>query len=153
MPPAESPFTLPNQNNRRPTNHAGGSPFTANARGSGRTNSALDEHSFLNNTHNALDSYIAQGQAILGNLHGQRDMMKGKATRSHSSIPKLVTKILTCESVSGTQKRLLSVANTLGLSRETITFIERRGKGDSYVLFGGIAITLLAFYLILRYFG
>lgn len=53
----------------------------------------------------------------------------------------------------GTQRRLLSAANTLGLSRETITFIERRTKGDYYILLGGGAFTLFCFYLILRYFG
>ncbi|WAQ86177.1 hypothetical protein PtA15_6A809 [Puccinia triticina] len=67
-----------------------------------RTNSALDENNFLQQTNNTLDIYIAQGQAILGNLGDQRDMLKG------------------------TQKKLRSAANVLGLSRETIQFIERR---------------------------
>lgn len=62
----------------------------------------------------------------------------------------LVVRIVTR---TGTQRRLLSAANTLGLSRETITFIERRTKGDYYILLGGGAFTLLSFYLILRYFG
>lgn len=84
MPPAESPFTFQSSsNNNRYTNHSGASPFSTArgpAQGSNsnpRTNAALDEHSFLNNTNSALDGYIAHGQAILGNLHGQRDMMKG----------------------------------------------------------------------------
>lgn len=76
MPPAESPFTLPSQS-RRSTASSSSSPFQPS--GGKRTNAALDEHSFLSNTHNALDGYIAQGQAILGNLHGQRDIMKGQS--------------------------------------------------------------------------
>ena len=42
-----------------------------------RTNAALDEHSFIHDTGSQLDSFIAQGQAVLGNLTGQRDMLKG----------------------------------------------------------------------------
>lgn len=51
------------------------------------------------------------------------------------------------------QRRLLSAANTLGLSRSTITFIERRTKEDYYILVGGGLLTLVAFWMILRYFG
>lgn len=65
----------------------------------------------------------------MGNLANQRDLLKG------------------------TQRRLLSAANTLGLSRETITFIERRTKADWWILVGGGTATLFSFYLILRYFG
>ncbi|MBW0532526.1 hypothetical protein O181_072241, partial [Austropuccinia psidii MF-1] len=102
---------------------------SSNSRASYRTHSALDEHQFLSQTNNTLDAYIAQGQAILGNLGDQRDMLKG------------------------TQKRLRSAANVLGLSRETIQFIERRSKGD-FIIFGlGVFVTLLAFYYILRFLG
>lgn len=41
-----------------------------------RTNAALDENSFINDTGNQLDAFIAQGQAILGNLGNQRDILK-----------------------------------------------------------------------------
>ncbi|KAA1076826.1 protein transport protein bos1 [Puccinia graminis f. sp. tritici] len=94
-----------------------------------RTNSALDENHFLQQTNSTLDIYIAQGQAILGNLGDQRDMLKG------------------------TQKKLRSAANVLGLSRETIQFIERRSKAD-FILFGiGATFTLVSFYFILKLFG
>lgn len=101
-----------------------------NNRGPGYlVNSALDENQFLHNTHNTLDMYIAQGQAILGNLGDQRDMLKG------------------------TQKKLRSAANVLGLSRETIQFIERRSRGD-FIIFGlGVLVTFISFYYILKYFG
>jgi len=66
---------------------------------------------------------------VLGNLSTQREVMKG------------------------TKKRLLNAANTLGLSRETITFIERRTKADWYILVGGGTATLVCFGLILKYFG
>jgi len=94
-----------------------------------RTNHALKEHDFFSSTSSTLDAYLAQGQAVLGNLTTQREVMKG------------------------TKKRLLNAANTLGLSRETITFIERRTKADWYILVGGGTVTLVCFGLILKYFG
>ncbi|BGO92454.1 hypothetical protein NBRC10512_000275 [Rhodotorula toruloides] len=94
-----------------------------------RTNHALREHDFLGQTGAALDGYLAQGQAVLGNLASQRDVLKG------------------------TQRRLRSAANTLGLSRSTITFIERRTKEDWYVLVIGGALTLVGMWMILKYFG
>jgi Golgi SNAP receptor complex protein 2 len=62
----------------------------------------LDEHSFIQNTDTRLDEFLAQGREVLDNLVDQRQMLKG------------------------TQRRLLNVANTLGLSRDVIGWIERR---------------------------
>ncbi|CCA68651.1 related to Golgi SNAP receptor complex member 2 [Serendipita indica DSM 11827] len=67
-----------------------------------REQHALREHSFIQNTETQLDAFIAQGQEVLNNLVDQRQILKG------------------------TQRRLLSAANTLGLSRDTISWIERR---------------------------
>nr|XP_019046360.1 synaptobrevin [Kwoniella bestiolae CBS 10118]OCF25290.1 synaptobrevin [Kwoniella bestiolae CBS 10118] len=63
---------------------------------------ALREHSFLQESENHIDQYIAQGRAVLENLVEQRGMLKG------------------------TRRKLLDAANTLGLSRETIGWVERR---------------------------
>ncbi|KAI8459393.1 hypothetical protein BY996DRAFT_6787981 [Phakopsora pachyrhizi] len=94
-----------------------------------RVNSALDENDFLKQTSSTLDVYISQGQAVLGNLGDQREMLKG------------------------TQKRLRSAANLMGLSRETIQFIERRSKGD-FILFGiGVLFTFFSFFYILKFLG
>jgi len=94
-----------------------------------RTEAALNEDSFLRSTGSMLDQYIHQGQAILGNLGTQRDALKG------------------------TQRRLLSVANTLGLSRTTITFIERRSRGDMAIFLCGAFFTLVCFGYIIKWFG
>ncbi|GJJ06581.1 hypothetical protein Clacol_000774 [Clathrus columnatus] len=69
-----------------------------------RQNHALDEDSFIKSTEARLDDFIAQGQEVLNNLVDQRNILKG------------------------TQRRLLSAANTLGLSREVIGWIERRRR-------------------------
>ncbi|GAA5855964.1 hypothetical protein JCM9279_001388 [Rhodotorula babjevae] len=103
--------------------------YAGSVHNNARTNHALREHDFVQSTGATLDAYLAQGQAVLGNLANQRDVMKG------------------------TQRRLLSAANTLGLSRSTITFIERRTKEDYYILVGGVMATLVCFWMILRYFG
>lgn len=63
---------------------------------------ALREHSFVQNTEARLDEFLAQGREVLDNLVDQRNMLKG------------------------TQRRLLDAANTLGLSRDVIGWIERR---------------------------
>jgi golgi SNAP receptor complex member 2 len=113
-----------------------------------RINRALDEHDRFGGISSSLDGYLAQGQAVMGNLANQRDMLKGRFTP-------LVIWGLEADTLAlaGTQRRLLSAANTLGLSRETITFIERRTKADYYILLGGGAFTFFCFYLILRFFG
>lgn len=67
-----------------------------------RENHALHEHSFIQQTESRLDDFLAQGREVLDNLVDQRTMLKG------------------------TQRRLLDSANTLGLSRDVIGWIERR---------------------------
>ncbi|TAQ84298.1 hypothetical protein B7494_g7378 [Chlorociboria aeruginascens] len=79
-----------------------------------RESHALREQTFFQNTHTALDEYLARGQAVLGDLGQQRDILKG------------------------TQKRLYSVANTLGVSGDTIRMIERRAKQDKWIFWAGV---------------
>jgi Golgi SNAP receptor complex protein 2 len=67
-----------------------------------REDHVLREHTFLQNTEEQLDGFLAQGKAVLDNLLDQRGVLKG------------------------TQRRLLDAANTLGLSRDVIGWIERR---------------------------
>ncbi|KAF9012426.1 golgi SNAP receptor complex member bos1 [Cyathus striatus] len=90
---------------------------------------ALDEHTFIQNTETRLDDFIAQGREALDNLVDQRNMLKG------------------------TQRRLLDAANTLGLSRDVIGWIERRSTQDMYIFFGGAIFTFFCFYLIWHYLG
>ncbi|KAG9293341.1 hypothetical protein G9A89_007587 [Geosiphon pyriformis] len=60
------------------------------------------ENEFLNETDNKLDEYIAHGREILNNIYDQNNVLKSA------------------------QRRMLDVANTLGLSRSVIQYIERR---------------------------
>jgi Golgi SNAP receptor complex protein 2 len=88
---------------------------------------AFREQNFFANTNQALDDYIARGQAVLGDLGSQREMMKN------------------------TQKRLYGVANTLGISGETIRMVERRAKQDKWIFFAGAIIFFLFCWLVIHY--
>jgi hypothetical protein len=92
-----------------------------------RETHALREQNFFANTHTALDEYLARGQAVLGDLGQQREMLKG------------------------TQKRLYSVANTLGVSSDTIRMVERRAKQDKWIFWGGVVIFFGFCWLVLHY--
>jgi len=94
-----------------------------------REDHALHEHTFIQATEARLDDFLAQGREVLDNLVDQRNMLKG------------------------TQKMLLDSANTLGLSRDVIGWIERRSTQDMYIFFAGAIFTFFCFYLIWRYLG
>ena len=53
------------------------SDYAGSVHNNARTNHALREHDFVQSTGATLDAYLAQGQAVLGNLANQRDVMKG----------------------------------------------------------------------------
>ncbi|KAF4125510.1 golgi SNAP receptor complex member 2 [Geosmithia morbida] len=80
-----------------------------------------------NRTNQALDDYIARGQAVLGDLGQQREMLKS------------------------TQKRLYSVANTLGVSSDTIRMVERRAREDKWIFAAGVIVFILFCWLVLHY--
>lgn len=92
-----------------------------------RETHALREQNFFVNTHTALDEYLARGQAVLGDLGQQREILKG------------------------TQKRLYSVASTLGVSGDTIKMIERRAKQDKWIFWTGVVVFFGFCWLVLHY--
>lgn len=60
--------------------------FAGSVHNNPRSNYALDESSFLSSTGSTLDMYIAQGQAVLGNLGTQRDVLKGQSAPLPASL-------------------------------------------------------------------
>ncbi|KAI1851525.1 hypothetical protein JX265_012393 [Neoarthrinium moseri] len=92
-----------------------------------RESHAFRERNFFNSTNQALDDYIARGQAVLGDLGEQREMLKN------------------------TQKKLYSVGNTLGISGDTIRMIERRAKQDKWIFWGGVIVFVGFCWLCLHY--
>lgn len=74
-----------------------------------------------------LDEFLERGRAVLGDLGEQREILKN------------------------TQRRLYSVANTLGLSGDTIRTINRRAREDRYIFFGGVAVFIIFVWLVLHF--
>ncbi|TGZ83040.1 putative v-SNARE protein Bos1 [Ascodesmis nigricans] len=90
-----------------------------------RGNYSMEEHvfrerDFLQHTDSQLDEFLDRGRQVLADLTDQREILKG------------------------TQRRLYGVANTLGISGDTIRMIERRAKQDKWIFYTG-AITFFAF--------
>ncbi|KAF5003453.1 hypothetical protein FDECE_10003 [Fusarium decemcellulare] len=110
----------------RHSSHASG-PLTTGSPDEMREAHAFREQNFFSNTNQALDEYIARGQAVLGDLGDQREMLKN------------------------TQKRLYNVANTLGVSGDTIRMVERRAREDKWIFFAGVIVFFLFCWLVLHY--
>jgi len=75
-----------------------------------------------------VDDMLAQGEAVLGALRGQGDTLKAA------------------------RRKVLELANTLGMSNTVMRLVERRGTQDWYLLVGGCVVVLVVMYLLLRYF-
>ena len=104
--PSSSPLFSPNGGQAQYRNAAGQLSFGASPEDYSRESHALREQSFMAQTNSQLDEYLERGRAVLGDLGQQREMLKG------------------------TQKRLYGVANTLGVSGETIRMVERVSLGQ-----------------------
>ncbi|KAI0110710.1 V-snare-domain-containing protein [Hypoxylon sp. NC0597] len=120
-PPQSSPPSIPS--NR----YGSGGQLSMGSNDYTREAHALREQNFFASTNTALDEYIARGQAVLGDLGTQREMLKN------------------------TQKRLYSVANTLGVSGDTIRMIERRAKQDKWIFWAGVVIFFAFCWLCLHF--
>nr|CAG4641293.1 EOG090X0GIP [Eulimnadia texana] len=73
---------------------------------------ALQHNSSLMNIHRGIDDILDTGVAVLDSLRSQRYTMKN------------------------TQRRILDLANTLGLSNTVMRLIERRTTQDKYLFYG-----------------
>lgn len=92
-----------------------------------REDHALRENSFFTSTNSTLDEYIQRGQAVLGDLGDQREVLKN------------------------TQRKLYNIGTTLGISSDTIRMVERRAKQDKWIFWGGVIVFILFCYFVLRW--
>lgn len=81
----------------------------------------------LRNSHRDIDNLLGSGNSIIDNLKDQRITLKGA------------------------HKKMLDVANVLGLSNTVMRLIEKRSYQDKYILFGGMIITCVIMYLVWSY--
>ncbi|KAL2014471.1 hypothetical protein VTN00DRAFT_1996 [Thermoascus crustaceus] len=119
--PQTSPFANSHSNPRS------GLSFGASPSDYNREAHALREQSFFATTNTQLDEFLDRGRAVLADLGQQREILKG------------------------TQRRLYSVANTLGVSGDTIRMIERRAKQDKWIFWGGVVIFFLFCWAVLHF--
>ncbi|XP_071399873.1 Golgi SNAP receptor complex member 2 isoform X2 [Centroberyx affinis] len=54
---------------------------------------------------------------------------------------------------NGTHKKMLDVANMLGLSNTVMRLIERRATQDKFIMIGGMLLTCVFMFLVIRYLG
>jgi Golgi SNAP receptor complex protein 2 len=89
---------------------------------------ALQQQNSLQNSHRGIDEMLHTGANALESLRSQRLTLKGA------------------------QRRIMDMANTLGLSNYTMRLIEKRAVEDKFILILGIVITLLVIVLVIIYF-
>lgn len=92
-----------------------------------RMDADLQHHQGLQNSHRQVDDLLSHGSSILSNLRDQRGVLKG------------------------VHKKILDVANTLGLSNTVMRLIERRTTQDKFILYGGMILTLVIMFMIWKY--
>ncbi len=100
----------------RNTSHAGGPTTSLGSGDVTREDHALGERSFFQSTESTLDQYIQQGQAVLNDLEIQKGALKN------------------------VQKKMYSVATTLGVSGNTIRMVERRAREDKWIFWAGVVV-------------
>lgn len=90
---------------------------------------AVQHHDRLAFSNREMDYMIMSGHGVLENLKSQRLTLKGA------------------------QRKILDLANTLGLSNTVMRLIERRTYQDKFILYGGMIVTLIIMFLIWKYFS
>ncbi|KAG7243550.1 hypothetical protein INR49_011106 [Caranx melampygus] len=83
----------------------------------------LQFNSSLHNAHKGMDDLLGSGSSILNGLRDQRSTLKG------------------------THKKMLDVANMLGLSNTVMRLIERRATQDKFIMIGGMLLTCVFMFL------
>ncbi|KAH6927594.1 hypothetical protein HPB50_006130 [Hyalomma asiaticum] len=88
---------------------------------------SLQFHSRAQSANRNVDDLIGSGTSILSNLREQRTTLKGA------------------------HRKILDVANTLGMSNTVMRMIERRTYQDKLILFGGMFVTCVVMFLVVKY--
>lgn len=88
---------------------------------------ALRHNTQLQNSHRGLDDLLVAGSSVLGSLREQTVTLKG------------------------TRKKILDIANMLGLSNTVMRLIEKRTSQDKIILFIGMIVTVLIMYIVVAY--
>lgn len=87
----------------------------------------LQFNTSLYNAHRGVDDMLGSGSSILNGLREQRSTLKG------------------------THKKMLDVANMLGLSNTVMRLIEKRATQDKFIMMAGMLATCLVMFLVVKY--
>ncbi|XP_062875103.1 Golgi SNAP receptor complex member 2 [Trichomycterus rosablanca] len=87
----------------------------------------LQFNSSLHNAHRGMDDLLGSGSSVLNGLRDQRGTLKG------------------------THKKMLDVANMLGLSNTVMRLIEKRATQDKFIMIGGMLVTCIVMLLVVKY--
>ncbi|KAF4093106.1 hypothetical protein AMELA_G00028130 [Ameiurus melas] len=87
----------------------------------------LQFSSSLHSAHRSMDDLLGSGSSILNGLRDQRSTLKG------------------------THKKMLDVANMLGLSNTVMRLIEKRASQDKFIMVGGMLLTCVFMFLVVKY--
>ncbi|XP_063072862.1 Golgi SNAP receptor complex member 2 [Engraulis encrasicolus] len=87
----------------------------------------LQHNTNLHNAHKGMDDLIGNGYGILEGLKEQRHTLKGA------------------------HKKMIDVANMLGLSNTVIRLIEKRASQDKFIMVGGMLLTCVVMFLVIKY--
>ncbi|KAF4115932.1 Golgi SNAP receptor complex member 2 [Onychostoma macrolepis] len=87
----------------------------------------LQFSSSLQNAHRGMDDLLGSGSSILNGLRDQRSTLKG------------------------THKKMLDVANMLGLSNTVMRLIEKRASQDKFIMMAGMLATCFVMFLVVKY--
>ncbi|XP_075471609.1 Golgi SNAP receptor complex member 2 [Ascaphus truei] len=87
----------------------------------------LQFNSSVRNAHRGMDDLLGSGSSILEGLRDQRSTLKGA------------------------QKKILDVANMLGLSNTVMRLIEKRAFQDKAIMIGGMLATCVLMVLVVKY--
>ncbi|CAH1774688.1 unnamed protein product [Owenia fusiformis] len=89
----------------------------------------LQHNTRLHSAHRGMDEMLDTGSNVISSLRDQRSTLKGA------------------------HKKILDVANTLGLSNTVMRMIEKRAYVDRFILYGGMIFTCIIMFLIWKYFS
>ncbi|XP_032945125.1 Golgi SNAP receptor complex member 2 [Rhinolophus ferrumequinum] len=91
-----------------------------------------------------MDESLQFNSSLQNILHGMDDLIGG----GHSILEGLRSQRLT---LKGTQKKILDIANMLGLSNTVMRLIEKRVFQDKYFMIGGMVVTCVVMFLVVQY--
>ncbi|GIY19822.1 golgi SNAP receptor complex member 2 [Caerostris extrusa] len=88
---------------------------------------SLQTNTSLQNANRGINELLDSGNSMLTNLREQKMSLKGA------------------------HKKILDIANTLGLSNTVMRLIEKRTYQDKYILFGGMILTCFFMFVVVKY--